>query len=52
MPARRRAAAGENLHPFAGFEGVSERHHAAVDLGAAAAIADLRVDGVGEIQRR
>src|SRR5207245_7514302 len=31
---------------------ISERHHLAVDLGAAAAIADLSVDGVCEIDGR
>ena len=35
-----------------GLQPVGERHDAAVDLGPDAAVADVGVDGVGEIDRR
>jgi len=43
---------GQDLDPITGLECMGERYHAAVDLGAAAAVADLGVDLVGEVDGR
>ena len=45
------AAGGEDLDLVAVLQLVAERHEAAVDLGADRRVADLAVDGVGEIDR-
>ena len=46
------ALAREHLDAVAGLQLVGQRHDAAVDLGAHAAVAELGVDLVGEVQRR
>ena len=56
MPPASRGAArpvlrGEDLDPIAAVRLDGQRHDAAVDLGAAAAMADLGVHVVGEIQQ-
>jgi hypothetical protein len=38
-----------DLHGVAAFQGIAKRNQLAVHLGAHAAVAELRVDGVGEI---
>ena len=48
-PARLR---GDNLHALAALQGRVERHHLAVHLRAAAAVAEVGVQRVGEIHRR
>src|SRR5690606_27931464 len=50
VAARCRLLAGEDLDAVAADRLVVERHDAAVDLGAAAAVADLGVHGVGEVE--
>ena len=55
QPVARRAAlalGGEHLDDVAGLELVVERDDLAVDLRADAAVADVGVDLVGEVQRR
>ena len=47
-----RLSAGEHLDPLAGTQAVGERHDAPIDPRAAAAMADLGMDGIGEVQRR
>ena len=49
---RRLRRGGDDLDRVAGFEAVLQRDDLAVDLGADAFVADVGVDGVGEIQRR
>ena len=54
-PVARRAAlalGGQHLDDVAGLQLVVQRHDLAVDLRADAAVADLGVDLVGEVQRR
>ena len=54
-PVARRAAlalGGEDLDDVARLQLVVQRHDLAVDLGADAAVADVGVDLVGEVQRR
>jgi hypothetical protein len=45
-------AAGDDLDLIAIVEPVPELHHAAVDLGPHTMVADLGMDGIGEIDRR
>ena len=55
QPVARRAAlalGGEDLDDVAGLQLVVQRDDLAVDLGADAAVADVGVDLVGEVQRR
>ncbi len=52
VAARLRLTAGDDLDLVAVLDLVGEGHDAAVDLGAAAAMADLGVHVVGEIERR
>ena len=55
QPVARRAAlalGGQDLHDVARLQLVVQRHDLAVDLRADAAVADVRVDLVGEVQRR
>ena len=55
QPVARRAAlalGGEHLDDVAGLQLVVQRHDLAVDLRADAAVADVRVDLVGEVERR
>ena len=42
---------GQHLDDVAGAQLVVQRHDVAVDLGADAAVADVGVDGVGEVER-
>ena len=48
----RAAAAGDDLDLVAVVQLGAQLDHAAVDLGADAAVADLGMDGVGEVDRR
>jgi len=54
FPARNRGLRprGDDLDLIAVLQLGPQRQHAAVDLGADAMVADLRVDGVGEVDRR
>src|SRR3712207_8518787 len=49
---RPRGLRRQDLDEVARLEGVGERHDAAVDLGPDAAVADVRVDVVREVERR
>ena len=53
-PVERRAAVlgGGHLDHLAALQRRVQRHHRAVDLGAAAAMAEIGVHGVGEVDRR
>ncbi len=42
----------DDFDDVAGAQLGAQRHHAAVDLGADAGVADLGVNGVGEVDRR
>src|SRR5450631_335468 len=47
---RLRRLGGDDFHRIAVLESIIERHHAAVDLGAAGAVAEIRMHLIGEIQ--
>ena len=47
-----RALGGEDLDDLSVLQRVVERHHAAIDLGADAAMPDLGVDAIRKVDRR